>query len=65
LTPQTIDSRFLSQWFKAGEQSWGGFIVESVVKRKVPDYFPLNESPAGWPTEQLVLADWQRWKKMP
>jgi hypothetical protein len=65
LTPQTIDSRFLSQWFKAGEQSWGGFIVESVVKKKVPDYFPLNESPAGWPTEQLVLADWQRWKKLP
>jgi hypothetical protein len=65
LTPQTIDSRFLSQWFKAGEQSWGAFIVESVLKRKVPDYFPLNESPAGWPTEQLVLADWQRWKKPP
>jgi len=65
LTPQTVDSRFLTQWYKAGEQSWGSFIIESVVKRKVPDYFPLNESPAGWPTEQLVLADWQRWKKLP
>jgi hypothetical protein len=65
LTPQTIDSRFLTQWYKAGEQSWGSFIIESVVKRKVPDFFPLDESPAGWPTEQLVLADWQRWKKSP
>jgi hypothetical protein len=39
--------------------------VERVVKPKAPDYFPLNESPAGWPTRQLVLADWQRWKKLP
>jgi hypothetical protein len=61
LTPQSLDSRFLTQWFKVGEQSWGSFIVEVVMKRKVPEYFPLSKSPAGWPTEQLVLTDWQRW----
>jgi hypothetical protein len=63
LTPQTMDARFLTQWIRAGELSWGSFILESIVKRKVPDYFPLNQMPAGWLPEQLVLTDWQRWKK--
>ena len=63
LTPQTMDSRFLSQWFRAGERSWGAFILESISKKKVPEYFPLRESQAGWIPEQLVLADWQRWRK--
>jgi hypothetical protein len=63
LTPQIMDGRFLSQWFRAGEQSWGNFIVESVLRKKVPDQFPLREAPTGWPSDQLVLADWQRWKK--
>jgi 4-amino-4-deoxy-L-arabinose transferase-like glycosyltransferase len=63
LTPQTMDGRFLSQWFMAGEQSWGSFIVDGVLRKKVPDYFPLNQMPTGWPSDQLVLADWQRWKK--
>ena len=65
LTPQTMDARFLTQWIRAGEQSWGSFILESMVKKKVPDYFPLSESQAGWLPEQLVLADWQRWRKTP
>ena len=65
LTPQTMDSRFLTQWIRAGEQSWGSFILESMVKKKVPDYFPLSESQAGWLPEQLVLTDWQRWRKTP
>ena len=51
LTPQTMDARFLTQWIRAGEQSWGSFILESMVKKKVPDYFPLipNRQPAGCP----------------
>jgi len=63
LTPQTMDSHFLTGWVRAGEQSWGSFILESMVKKKVPTYFPLSESQAGWLPEQLVLTDWQRWKK--
>jgi len=63
LTPQTMDSRFLTQWIRAGEQSWGSFILDSIVKKKVPDYFPLNQSQSGWLPEQLVLADWERWRK--
>jgi hypothetical protein len=65
LTPQTMDARFLTQWIRAGEQSWGSFVLESMVKKKVPEYFPLSESQAGWLPEQLVLTDWQRWRKAP
>jgi 4-amino-4-deoxy-L-arabinose transferase-like glycosyltransferase len=65
LTPETMDARFLSQWLKAGERSWGAFIAECLVKKQVPEYFPLSQMPAGWYPEQLVLTDWQRWKKSP
>jgi 4-amino-4-deoxy-L-arabinose transferase-like glycosyltransferase len=65
LTPQTMDARFLTQWMRAGEQSWGGFILESMVKKKVPDGFPLSESQTGWLPEQLVLTDFRRWPKTP
>ena len=63
LTPQTMDGRFLSQWIKAGERSWGSFILETFLKKEVPRYFPLSQMPTGWLPEQLVLCDWQRWKK--
>jgi len=63
LTPETMDSRFLSQWFQAGERSWANFILDGMVKKRVPENFPLSQMPVGWPPDQLVLADWQRWKK--
>jgi 4-amino-4-deoxy-L-arabinose transferase-like glycosyltransferase len=63
LTPQTMDSRFLSQWVRAGEQSWGSFILESLIKKEVPPLFPLRKSPTGFLPEQLVLTDWERWKR--
>ena len=65
LTPQTMDSRFLTQWVRAGEQSWGSFVLEVIMRKKVPDYFPLNQMPAGWLPEQLVLTDFKRWQKVP
>jgi 4-amino-4-deoxy-L-arabinose transferase-like glycosyltransferase len=61
LTPQTTDARFLTQLARAGEQSWGAFIVEALVNRNVPPYFPLRKSPPGWFSDQFVLTDWQRW----
>jgi hypothetical protein len=57
LTPMTMDARFLSQWIRAGEQSWGSFVLEVMVKKKVPDYFPLSASQTGWLPEQIYLAD--------
>ena len=65
LTPQTMDSKFLSQWIRAGEQSWGSFIIECMVTKKVPSDFPLAETQNGWLPEQLMLADWPRWRKAP
>jgi 4-amino-4-deoxy-L-arabinose transferase-like glycosyltransferase len=65
LTPQTMDARFLTQWAQAGDLSWGFFIMDSMVKKRVPYDFPLNQMPDGWGREQLVLTDWQRWRKSP
>jgi hypothetical protein len=36
-----------------------------MVKKKVPDGFPLSESQTGWLPEQLVLTDFRRWPKTP
>jgi hypothetical protein len=65
LTPQTMDARFLTQWYRTGERSWGGFILDSILKKKVPDYFPLSQMPAGFYPEQLVLTDFPRWRMAP
>jgi 4-amino-4-deoxy-L-arabinose transferase-like glycosyltransferase len=62
LTPETMDSRFLSQWVRPGERSWGSFIIESMMAKRIPPGFPLQEAPTGWLPEQLMLADWQRWR---
>ena len=61
LTPETMDARFLTQLFQAEDQDWGGFIVDSVLVKNLPDEFPLRKSPTGWPSDQLVLTDRQRW----
>jgi hypothetical protein len=65
LTPETMDARFLSQWIRAGELSWGSFIFETLAHKKVPEGFPLNVSQFGWLPEQIVLTDWERWRKTP
>lgn len=61
LTPVTMDSRFLSQWVRAGEHSWGSFALESMLKKELPPYFPLKKAPAGFMPEQLFLTDTERW----
>jgi hypothetical protein len=61
LTPQTMDSRFLTQWM-AGERSWGSFITETVLRKEVPHGFPLSNAPKQRLSGQIILADWeQRW----
>jgi hypothetical protein len=61
LTPQTLDSRFLSEWVRGGEQSWGRFIMECFLRREVPVAFPLKKAANGFMPEQLFLADYERW----
>jgi hypothetical protein len=63
LTPVTMDARFLSQWVRASEASWGSFALESMLKRELPPYFPLRRAPAGFLPEQLFITDIDRWSK--
>jgi len=62
LTPETTDSRFLSQWVRPGERSWPTFVLEFMLRRQAPDKFPLRYARSGYFPEQLFLCDWERWK---
>lgn len=61
LTPKSLDSRFQSQWLRAGEGSWGDFIISTLLFKQVPPGFPLRKMPDGYLPEQLLLTDWVRW----
>ena len=63
LTPRTMDARLLSQWVRGGELSWGGFIFEILGKNNVPADFPLHKMVNGLLPEQVMLSDWERWRK--
>ena len=63
LTPRTLDGRFLSDWVRTTENSWGGFITRCLIMKDVPDAFPLHEMPTGFLPEQLFLSDSKRWQK--
>jgi hypothetical protein len=62
LTPRTLDNRFVTGWIRAGEFSWGEFIVNTILKNEVPPNFPLRQMPSGYLPEQLFLSDWKRWR---
>lgn len=61
LTPETLDSRFLSQWVRASEHSWGSFILETVNRQEIPGYFPLRKAPSQFLPEQFFISDTIRW----
>jgi Dolichyl-phosphate-mannose-protein mannosyltransferase len=61
LTPQTMDGRFVTDWVQTRDFSWGNFIVDSVVKGKIPNGFPLNNAPKGFLPDRLFLTDRERW----
>jgi hypothetical protein len=58
-----MDSKFVSQWVLAGEQSWGSFVAETVLLSKEPLGFPLRKAQAEYFPYQLFLTDWERWKQ--
>ena len=62
LTPVTVDGRFLTDWVRPAENSWGAFITQCLILKEVPDNFPLHEMPTGFLPEQLFLADSKRWQ---
>ena len=64
LTPETMDSRFVSDW--AGrERSWGGFVLSVVTQHQIPPGFPLRIAPKEYLPERLYLTDRERWKLTP
>jgi hypothetical protein len=62
LTPETMDGKFLTDWVRARENSWGSFIIASELQKIIPPQFPLREEPTGFWPERLFLTDRQRWK---
>jgi hypothetical protein len=62
LTPKTMDGKFASDWLRAGEHSWGNFVLQAVTQNQIPANFPLHQAPAGFLPERLFLTDWERWK---
>ena len=62
LTPQTMDAKFISDWVQTRDFSWGNFIVDTVVKGKIPAGFTLRNAPTGFLPDRLFLTDRDRWK---
>jgi hypothetical protein len=65
LTPETMDSRFVSDWVKTRDYSWGSFILQVVTQNQIPPGFPLRIAPKGFLPERLFLTDRERWKFAP
>ena len=65
LTPKTMDSRFVSDWARAREYSWGSFILQVVTQHQIPPQFPLRIAPKEYLPERLYLTDRERWKLTP
>ena len=63
LTRVTTDRRFASQWIIGTEQTWGTFILDCILRNQVPAFFPLRKTQPGWLPDQMMLADWERWRK--
>jgi 4-amino-4-deoxy-L-arabinose transferase-like glycosyltransferase len=65
LTPETMDSRFVSDWVMTRDYSWGSYILQVVTQRQIPPGFPLRIAPKGFLPERLFLTDRERWNLMP
>jgi hypothetical protein len=63
LTQLTLDENFLSNWVKGENRSWGRFVMESIVGANIPTDFPLRSAWANILPDQILLADFERWKK--
>ena len=62
VSTRTTDARFLSSWFAVDNQSWGNFLLLSLVRQEIPTGFPLKRSPEGlFANGELLLMDRDRW----
>jgi len=65
LTPETMDSRFVSDWVMTRDYSWGSYILQVVTQHQIPPGFPLRIAPKGFLPERLFLTDRERWNLAP
>jgi hypothetical protein len=45
LTPETMDGKFVSDWMRGGENSWGNFARP--FHKTFPEQFPLRNAPTS------------------
>ncbi|NBV24948.1 MAG: hypothetical protein EBS05_23890 [Proteobacteria bacterium] len=62
LTAITLDQRLVSELLEGDDRVWGDFAANAVVKREIPDGFPLKFAFAEGFPYQLFLSDRERWK---
>ena len=65
LTPETMDGRFVSDWVRARENSWGDFMLQVVSQKKIPSGFPLHVAANGFLPDRFFLTDRVRWPIAP
>ncbi|MEN9574456.1 MAG: hypothetical protein RL514_2311 [Verrucomicrobiota bacterium] len=62
LTSLTLDQKLVSELLQGDDPAWGDFAANAVVRREIPDGFPLKFAfTEGFPY-QLFLADRERWR---
>jgi hypothetical protein len=61
LSQKSIDAKSVFESAPTGDASWGNFIVDTVVKAKIPPGFPLNNAGPDILPDRLFLTDRQRW----
>ena len=62
LTALTLDQKLVSELIEGEDRAWGEFAADAVVRREIPDGFPLKFAFAEGFPYQLFLADRERWK---
>ena len=62
LTALTLDQKLVSGLLQGDDPAWGEFAANAIVKREIPDGFPLKHAFAEGFPYQLFLADRERWK---
>lgn len=64
LTSVTLDQKLVSELIEGEDRAWGEFAANAVVRREIPDGFPLKHAFAEGFPYQLFLSDRERWKSV-
>ena len=62
LTALTLDQKLVSELLQGDDPAWGDFAANAIVKREIPEGFPLKFAFAEGFPYQLFLSDRERWK---